>query len=395
MNKNIRFILFIFIISVLSCDKLDISSQQSDTFIKFFGSWLNDYGTDIKELPDGYIILANIGTNDNGKDISLIKVNKQGNWVWEKTYGEGGDDVGNSLLLMSDGSFMVVGTYEDTVNNNTDIYLLKIKSSGEEEWSKTLGTSANEEGAAIKKTSTGFIIAASTTQRNVLNNNPEGNWDIRLIKTDDSGNTEWQTTFGGAGDDKANDILVKENGYFILGTTNSFNEPGQANNNMIAIETNWVGGETDRLTYGGSNNDYGSVVLPSDDGGFAMLGSVENVAGSNSDVFLVKTRNYIHDVEWSESYGTTANDFGYDMVKTTDGFVIAGSKGLSMGRAGFFLKVDNEGNSIMENIFGGYDEQEFYAIEATADGGFILLGKSGYEGNEVICLVKVNAEGEF
>jgi len=188
---------------------------------------------------------------------------------------------------------------------------------------------------------------------------------------------------------------VKENGYFVLGTTNSFNEPGQANNNMIAIETNWVGGETDRLTYGGSNNDYGSVVLPSDDGGFAMLGSVENVAGSNSDVFLVKTRDYIHDVDWSKSYGTTANDFGYDMVKTINGYVIAGSKGLSKGRAGFFLKVDNEGNSIMEKVYGGYDEQEFYAIEATSDGGFILLGKSGYEGNEIICLVKVNAEGEF
>lgn len=395
MNKIKYFILFILLVSILSCDNLDISTEQSDSFVKFFGSSLNDYGTAIKEVSDGYVMLANVETEDNGKDIALIKVNKQGNMIWEKEFGGGGDDIGNDFLLLDDGGFVIVGTYEDTLNNNTQIYLLKITGSGDEEWAREIGTANNEEGVAIKSSSSGFIIAGSTTRRNIVNNNPEGRWDILLVKTDDLGNVEWETSFGGDGDDKANDVLIQDNGYFILGTTNSFSEPGQANNNIIAIKTNLVGGETDRLTYGGSNNDFGSVVLPTDDGGYVIVGSVENVAGSNSDVFLIKTQDYIHEVDWSKSYGTTANDYGYDMVVTNSGYVLVGSKELSTGRAGYFIKVDFNGNIILEKVYGGYDDQEFFNIEPTLDGGFIMIGKSGYEGNELICLIKVNADGEF
>ncbi|MFP4024756.1 MAG: hypothetical protein ACLFVR_09530 [Thiohalospira sp.] len=347
MNKIKYFILFILLVSILSCDNLDISTEQSDSFVKFFGSSLNDYGTAIKEVSDGYVMLANVETEDNGKDIALIKVNKQGNMIWEKEFGGGGDDIGNDFLLLDDGGFVIVGTYEDTLNNNTQIYLLKITGSGDEEWAREIGTANNEEGVAIKSSSSGFIIAGSTTRRNIVNNNPEGRWDILLVKTDDLGNVEWETSFGGDGDDKANDVLIQDNGYFILGTTNSFSEPGQANNNIIAIKTNLVGGETDRLTYGGSNNDFGSVVLPTDDGGYVIVGSVENVAGSNSDVFLIKTQDYIHEVDWSKSYGTTANDYGYDMVVTNSGYVLVGSKELSTGRAGYFIKVDFNVNIIL------------------------------------------------
>ncbi|MFO7829582.1 MAG: hypothetical protein R6V23_13230 [Bacteroidales bacterium] len=395
--SKIGFLITLFVITtiIFSCDNLDVSSDQSDSFIKFFGSWQDDYGVDIKEVSDGYIILANIETNSNGKDIGLIKVNKQGNKVWETSFGDGGNDIGKRMLLLDDGGLIIIGTYADTLNNNTQIYLIKTNQSGNEEWSKKIGTTSNEEGAAIQKTSEGFILAGSTSRSNTLNNNPEGKWDILLIKTDETGNVEWQNSFGGTDDDLANDILVRNNGFLILGTTNSFNEPGQGNRNMIAIETNWVGVENDRLTYGGINNDYGKSVLYTDDGGYAFVGSFENSAGSNSDVYLVKTQADIHDIDWSKTYGTAVNEFGNDLVKTNNGYVVVGSKEISTGIAGYFLKVDFDGNTILEKVYGGYDEQEFYAVEATSDGGFIMVGKSGYEGNELICLVKVNADGEF
>ncbi len=383
---------------LFACDNLDISSNQAETFVKLSGSWNTDTGNDVKEFNSGYLILTTITSDNENTEIVLLQTDKFGNSI---NNGDtlssirGGNNTASKLLLTEDGGFIVLGTVEDTLNKNTNIYLNKFSSVVVSEWEKFIGTNCNEEGVAIKKSSTGYIIAGSTTAADAGNGNLAGYKDIYLVKVDDNGNVEWTENHGGSGDEYSSDIITINNGYLVVGTTNGFHEPGQANNNIMLIKTNLSGGSPDMVTYGSSYNDYGAAIVKANDGGYVIVGSVEDAAGVNSDVYVVKVEEEIHNIIWTKVYGTTAfNDQGFDIIKSNGGFIIVGTKELPTGPAAYFLRIDSDGEILVENTYGGYG-QTIYSIEPTSDGGYIMAGSSGVVGNEMICLIKVNSEGEL
>lgn len=399
MYKSKYILILGLVLSLLACDNLDISSNQADTFIKLFGSSNSDIGNDVKEFNGGYLILATMTSEDENSEIVLIQTNKYGNQIPNGldtlSSLRGGNNKASKLLLTDDGGFIVLGTVEDTANNNTDIYLNKFSSNVVSEWERFIGSASNEQGTALKKASSGYIIAGSTTSEDLGNGNNEGTKDIFLVKVDNEGNVEWTENHGGNADDYSSDVIVINNGYVVLGTTNSFDEPGQNNNNIMLVETNLNGGSPDFVTYGGSNNDYGQSLVELNDGGYLILGTVENTEGK-SNIYALKVEDNIHNILWNKEFGTTLNDMGFDLLKSGVGFIIVGSKELSGGFAGYFFQIDNDGNEIVDNTntFGGYG-QIIYAIEPTSDGGYIMTGSSGAEGNEMVCLIKVNSNGEL
>ncbi|MCD4834379.1 MAG: hypothetical protein K8R31_11330 [Bacteroidales bacterium] len=403
MYKTKYILILSLFLLLFACDNLNISSSQAETFVKLFGSWSTDTGNDVKEFNSGYLIITTMTPDNENTEIVLLQTNKFGNLI---NNGDtlssirGGDNIASKLLLTDDGGFIVIGTVEDTVTNiinekNTNIYVEKFNSSITSEWEKFIGTNSNEEGVAIKKASSGYIIAGSTDAADPSISNQEGSKDIYLVKIDDAGNVEWTENHGGSGDEYSSDIITINNGYLVVGTTNGFHEPGQANNNIMLIKTNLSGGSPDMVTYGSGYNDYGAAIVKANDGGYVIVGSVEDAAGVNSDVYVVKVEEEIHNIIWTKVYGTTAfNDQGFDIIKSNGGFIIVGTKELPTGPAAYFLEIDGDGEILVENTYGGYG-QTIYSIEPTSDGDYIMTGSSGVEGNEMICLIKANSEGEL
>lgn len=393
--KNIQYgFLSLLFLSVLSCENLDISSTQSDSFIKLFGSWSADIGCDVKPFDNGYLVLVTTTSNNaNNTDIALIQTDKYGNQKGNiDTIDGGGNDIAGELLLTYDGGFIILGTIEDTLNNNDNIFISKYNTNAELEWQKNIGTSVNEQGVSIKAAQTGYIIAGNTNKADIVTGNTTSHWDIYLVKIDELGNIEWENNFGAAGDETTSDILVHSDGYLIIGTTNSFNESGQAGNNIIAIKTNTTGGETDKYTYGSNYNDYGSSVVEANDG-FIIVGSVEIV--SNSNIYVVKIdKDDLQNIIWEKTFGTNLNDYGYDILIKDETIKVIGSQGSISGSFAYFLTTDIDGNSLDQKLYGGFN-QILNSFEGTTDGGYIMVGTSGEEGNEQICLIKVNAQGEL
>ncbi|OFX23085.1 MAG: hypothetical protein A2041_06160 [Bacteroidetes bacterium GWA2_31_9b] len=393
--KNIQYgFLSLLFLSILSCENLDISSTQSDSFIKLFGSWSADIGCDVKPFDNGYLVLVTTTSNNaNNTDIALIQTDKYGNQKGNiDTIDGGGNDIAGELLLTYDGGFIILGTIEDTLNNNDNIFISKYNTNAELEWQKNIGTSVNEQGVSIKAAQTGYIIAGNTNKADIVTGNTTSHWDIYLVKIDELGNIEWENNFGAAGDETTSDILVHSDGYLIIGTTNSFNESGQAGNNIIAIKTNTTGGETDKYTYGSNYNDYGSSVVEANDG-FIIVGSVEIV--SNSNIYVVKIdKDDLQNIIWEKTFGTNLNDYGYDILIKDETIKVIGSQGSISGSFAYFLTTDIDGNSLDQKLYGGFN-QILNSFEGTIDGGYIMVGTSGEEGNEQICLIKVNAQGEL
>ena len=361
--------------------------------MKLFGSHNTDIGNDVKVFDGGYLILGTttkLVGEDNTTDISLIKTDKFGNLRSELddiTKG-GGDDIASKLLLTNDGGVLVLGTFDDTLNSNTDIFLRKYDASlTNPEWTKYYNTpsNANEEGTVIKKAASGYIIAGSTTETG------SGTKDIYLVKIEDNGDVEWTETHGYAGNDFAGDLLVLSDGYLIIGTTFDV----EYANNIVAVKTNFRGISPDIKRYMGSNNVYGHSGMITEDGGYLIVGTADDISGNNSNVYVIKVQDNIHELDWSQTYGGSGFNQGFDVIKSNGGYAIVGSKAVSSGIAGYFLKIASDNETLAENIYGGYNEQIIHSIEKTSDGGFIMVGSSGVEGNEMICLIKVNSEGEL
>ena len=307
---------------------------------------------------------------------------------WSKTFGGSGDDYGYSVQQTGDGGFIVVGGTYSSGAGKSDAYLIKTNASGNEQWNKTFGDSGDDVAVSVQQTSDGgFVIAGSTTSSGA------GGADVYLIKTNASGNKQWSKTFGGSGDDKGWSVQqTGDGGFVIAGSTAS---SGAGGVDVYLIRTNASGNEQWSKKFGGSGYDSGDSVRQTGDGGFVIAGETTSSGAGKSDVYLIKT-DASGNERWNKTFGGSGDDLGYSVRQTSDGgFVIAGWTA-SSGAGGvdvYLVKTDASGNEQWSKMFGGSGDDYGYSVQQTSDGGFVIAGytkSSGAGGNDVY-LVKISS----
>lgn len=391
MKIYIRLI-FLLAVILFACNKEDyISSGQADSFIKFFGNSLSDFGFDVKQTADGGYIFIGTTTTEDRTDMLLVKTDKYGNQEWANNeIGGEYDDKGYSLQITPDGGYILLGSYTATAGGTSDMYLVKTDNAGIVTWENTIGGTLNEEGFCIELTNDGGYILAGYTESYGY-----GAKDIYLVKTNQSGDTLWTNTFGGPADDIGNSVVQKnDNSFVIAGSSESFSETGQDGSNVILITTNENGFETDKMTFGGLDNDYGKSLRILPGGGYVIIGSTSSFESDLSDIYLLLIGEDIHTTTVTKIFVSSGNDYGNSIQVTGDnGFVIIGTNGLAGNSTMFLIKTDQDGIEEFSEDYGGVGNETGEAVEQTSDGGFIIIGSSTIEGNSMISLVKTRPDG--
>ena len=146
---------------------------------------------------------------------------------------------------------------------------------------------------------------------------------------------------------------------------------------LISVKADWS--PEGSHTYGGANSDSAESIIKCSDGGFAMIGTTRSLDPSNeNEAWLIKT-DAAGDVEWSQNYGPTASDHGYDLVQTDDdGFVFAGYT-VAPGPGDYnawVVKVDSSGDFQDDYQYGGSGQEYAMSIVKCLDGGFVIAGQS-------------------
>ena len=112
----------------------------------------------------------------------------------------------------------------------------------------------------VRYTADGGIIQVGRTQESV----GRGKGDILLTKNDTEGNEEWYQLIGGKGYDRPHQIeLARDGGYLILGSTSS---KGEGNYDAWLIKTNDKGEIEWETTFGDESNNYGYSMKEKMDG---------------------------------------------------------------------------------------------------------------------------------
>jgi hypothetical protein len=149
-------------------------------------------------------------------------------------------------------------------------------------------------------------------------------------------------------------------------------------------------GEVEWIKYfGGSGDDVGQKIIPTNDGGYAILGYSNSIDGDLSgkqskvnDYWLLKL-DVDGNVQWSKTYGGSKDDRGQSLVQTTEGgYAIVGyamsDDGDGSNNEGFHdnwvVRLDASGNILWEHSYGFAGHDHSYDVVETEDGGFFFAG---------------------
>lgn len=212
----------------------------------------------IRSVPGGFLLICE---TDNGTDydFAVIRLDLNGDVLWNHTYGTNEFDIPIHAERTSDGGYLIGGNSR-VGNYYSSVYLVKIDSIGNFLWSKKYNTSPAFSKCSLSRVletqDHGFIIAGATNADNLVIN------DALLIRTDSVGNMRWIYTYGEQGDDHAFDMKILQDGtYLFCGSTSSVDITGLNDMMLMQVDTsgnligNWAWG------YAGQEEDAYSFEL--------------------------------------------------------------------------------------------------------------------------------------
>jgi len=371
---------------------LATSANGQTTFQKSFGGTSEEYIYAVEQLSDGGYIMCGrtiSNTMNSSWDAYLVRLNASGDTVWTKNYGNVGYDEFESIKPTADGGFIMAGQ-TDNVDIIGDVYLVKTDANGVVTWSKTYGAAGTADfGYSVRQTTDlGYIIAGYTTSVG------SGGRDLVLIKTDATGGVTWSKTYGGASDEEGRCVeQTADGGYIVSGYASSYGNGIQS----YLIKTTSTGTVTWSKTFGGSNTEVGSSVKQLSDGSYILGGYTDSYGAGNFDFLLIKLTT-AGAITWSKTYGGTLEDRGTSVQITADGGYIMGGKTLNYGGGNSdycLVKTDATGGLTWAKAYGGSALDQAYAVIQTTDGGYALAGyaNSYGQGSKDGCLIKTNSTG--
>ncbi|UCD36886.1 MAG: hypothetical protein JSW54_08575 [Fidelibacterota bacterium] len=260
-----------------------------------FGGAEHDYGYFVQQATDGGYILAG-ETYSQGRgasDVHVIKSDREGNLLWEQTFGDSADDLGYALCETSDRGFLITGFTSIPGSGQEDLWVIRIDGAGGMQWERIYDTSFGGVGRSIQQTTDGNFAAAGFLRRG------DSSYDFWLIKADSAGNVLWDRTYGWNGDERAAAMQqTGDEGFILVGLTNSL---GAGLNDIWLVKTDADGEPLWDQTYGGPSWDVGRSVQQTADGGYILVGTTQSFGRDDSDVWLLKT-DANGAVVWSQAF---------------------------------------------------------------------------------------------
>ena len=205
----------------------------------YFGGSNNDRAHSVVQSNDGGYVMAgftesedfDISNSRGSYDFWVVKNDKNGNLLWEYSFGGSGIEIAQDIANTADGGYVITGhtfSNDTDVSNNkgeSDIWLIKIDDEGNLVWQKTFGGTAFDAAESVSPSKDGgFILVGNSKSNDKYASVNTGENDIWLIKTDANGNMVWQKTFGGTGLDYGFDAIeTEDNSILLVGETTSTN----------------------------------------------------------------------------------------------------------------------------------------------------------------------------
>lgn len=329
--------------------------------------------------------------NGNG-DAWIALLNKDGEKVWEDSFGGRGADGGNDVLGTSDGGYISVGYTNAYGSGKNDVWIIKTDFNGEKQWSRVYGGKLDDYGWGVTESDDGgYVIAGETFSFG------SGQSDIYLLKIDSNGNMKWNTTFGGLAEDVAYSVVNSNDGGFIVAAQTKSYGKGGSDGMIVKFDSKGIK-QWNRL-FGGKGLDYLKSITVDSLKGYILAGGSRSFNDGDNQGWVLSVNNDGYP-RWEKTYGDVGED-GFNMItRTKDGGFVAVGSSASFFSKGMkdviMIKLDSAGQKLWMNLYGGRENDIGNAVNECKDGGFIIAGEttSYGKGKSDILLIKTDQLGK-
>jgi hypothetical protein len=410
------------------------SQPLSIQWQKCLGGTLGDGGYSIIQTQDGGFLSAGIAISNDGDvsgnhavnhlDYWVVKMNSIGQLEWQKCYGGSGEDYLYDIIGEREDGFVLSGIGGSTdgdiigMHGPGDFWILKCDSVGNILWQKCLGGSDEEvENNAIKCYDNGYAAIGWTVSSDfdVVGRHDSSLCptcaDTWVVKLDSNGLLEWSKCYGGSYAEGGYSIIQTiDSGFVFASSAMSDNGDVQGIHGGIAglggdedywiIKTDYAGNMQWQKCLGGSAVDVPSEIIQTSDKGFVITGSTHSsdydVVGYHgtfyTDAWIVKIDSS-GNIQWQRSLGGSGADVGNRIIQLSDGGYLALCNTSSTdgdllsnppnGYDEWLVRLDNSGNILWQQCFGGSYSEVGSDLKLTSDGGFITSGLTNSNDGDV------------
>ncbi|MEL6303435.1 MAG: hypothetical protein AAFQ20_01455, partial [Bacteroidota bacterium] len=323
---------------------------------KTYGGSKDDRGQSIIQTMDGGYAVVGYAMSDDGDgslnqgfhDNWILRLDVNGDILWEKSFGFSGHDHAYDIVQTSDGGFFFSGFLDVTSSGGEgnsrkkitsyaqhgvgEFWGIKLDSEGNLLWRRYFGGTNNDRSFGTVEANDGGLVMIGASESDDFDiSNAKGSYDVWVVKLSAKGDLLWEKSFGGSGIDRAYDIVKTKGGdYVIIGETFStdgdvFKNNGESDAWLIKVSDN--GDLMWERTFGGSAFDAARGLATTSDGGYVIAGnskSVEDALAGNAgenDIWLIKTDTN-GNLQHQMVMGGEGLDFGFDILQDTLGNLI-------------------------------------------------------------------------
>ena len=329
--------------------------EGEELWNRTYGHTWSDGARAVRETLDGGFILAGYtsGSEHHDADRYLVRTDSTGNTLWEKHYETNpGFDALNGAYALPDGNFVIAGeTDQDQIYGNRDAYLSEIDRDGEIIWERSYpgGYREGDPGGAISldfaddreylisvygnpaliRTDEKGDVIWATYNDTVLADarfSPDdgaistgvtasmitGHPALRLLKTDSTGRTEWETLSPGVWDWGRAVEVRSDGGFLAVGTSaNIFDRTQEVNYNttysfaILLLNTDSGGNILWTTTLSPAHYSEGIRIRETSDGGYIVLGTIADEAGLEYLLFMGNLSGKVYLAKLAGETGTT------------------------------------------------------------------------------------------
>jgi len=297
------------------------------------GGLNDDVGYRIIECANGgFAITGYSRSNPSGRsDAWLVRTAADGTPLWNQTYGGLDNDQGFALIEVSTGGFAIVGSTQSYGSENPithlrtyDVWLIRTDALGNMLWNRSYGETGDDIGRSIHELNEGGFILLGEINSSFATLDHSGEYteyhpDAWLLRISTAGNLIWNQTYGGDSNDFIRSLAIENDGGFtIVGFSNSY---GTETYDGWVIKTDNVGSEESIATFGSLADDYFRTILQCDTTGYALIGY--SYVSASADLWISRTNNEGYPL-WTRIFGGPQDDVIRSGIRSQGDFILVG-----------------------------------------------------------------------
>ena len=377
-------ILFLFCLTLFSYTMSPVKGELNPLWARRYGEERDEVMYRMREMPDGGFMTVGYkyASSGYGRNIYIVRTDYEGKQLWFREFGAKDHDYGFDIIRSRDGFFIIVGSVKTSTTFDQDIYLIKINDNGGLIWDREVHASGFDLGYAAVRTPTGDILIAGSTKLTAFHRE-----DATLTRTNSEGTLLWRKIYGGYLEDEVKSIVMTpDDGYLLAGRTQSY---GKGGNDVYLIKTDSEGKMLWNKTYGGKGDDVANEVIACSDGNYVLVGTSDSFSNGESDVYAIKV-DPNGEVLWQKIYGGESDETGSSVVEDRDRNLVITGTTFSYGAGSsdaLVIKCDKNGSQILLETVGGEHRDTSQCI-VTSFGTYYVLGGSIRDVDDDFYLVK-------